>query len=395
MRTGHALLISALGCGALAGSLLGCGAPPASPHASPPGSVENGIAESDLPLVHLTAEAVARLGIETAVVEAGAVPATRLVGGEVVVPPGRTTTVTAPVSGVVRFADRDRIAPGAPVLGGETLLRLTAIAPVDRDVHARATREIAAAEAALAASEARVTRNEALMAERAGSARALDEAVMARDIARADVEAARARAATVRRAPLLSDVNLTVRAPDDGIVRTLWAADGQAVAAGAALLEVVAVDALQIRVPVYVGDLGRIAAASARVRRSGSPEVFEAQPAAGPPTAEPDRMTVDRFYSVPADAAFAPGERVLVELPLRETADALTVPTASIVYDAWGGTWLYACDAESEGEYIRIRVDVARRDGEHTVLARGPAAGTCVVSVGATEVFGTEFPPGH
>jgi RND family efflux transporter MFP subunit len=376
-----------------AGLIIACGAPAASPHATPPGTVENAIAESYLPRVRLTAEAVARLGIETSVVEEGAVAATRLVGGEVVVPPGRTTTVTAPVSGVVRFTDRDRIAPGAPVLSGETLLRLTAIAPVDRDVHARADREITAAEAALSATEARVTRNEALMAERAGSARALDDAVMARDIARADVEAARARAATIRRAPLLSDVNLTVRAPDDGIVRTLWAADGQAVAAGAALLEVVAVDALQIRVPVYVGDLGRLSSERARVRRSGSAEAFDASPAAGPPTAEPDRMTVDRFYSVPADAAFAPGERVLVELSLRETTDVLTVPTASIVYDAWGGTWLYRC--EGEGDYVRARVDVARRDGDRTVLARGPAAGTCVVSVGATEVFGTEFPPGH
>jgi cobalt-zinc-cadmium efflux system membrane fusion protein len=373
-------------------ALTACVAPSAAPHAAP-ASVENPISETDLTRVRMHPEAVARLGIETTTVEAGAVADVRLVGGEVVIPPGRTLTVTAPVGGVVRFADRARWAPGSSVVAGETLLRLTAIAPVDRDVHARADREIAAAEAALVASEARVTRNEALMAERAGSARALEDAMLARDIARADLEAARTRAATVRRAPMLSDVTLAVRAPEDGIVRTSWATDQQAVAAGAPLLEVVAVDALEIRVPVYAGDLGRLTGGAARVRRNGARESFEATPAAGPPTAEPDRMTVDRFYVAPTEAGFAPGERVLMELPLREVADARTVPTGAIVYDAWGGTWLYRCDGE--GDYVRLRVDVARRDGDRTVLARGPAIGTCVVSVGAAEIFGTEFPPGH
>src|SRR5690606_2365729 len=117
----------------------------------------------------------------------------------------------------------------------------------------------AAAEANLSVLQMRVARNETLVAEHAGSSRALEEATAARDIAAADAEAARARADNLERAPLLSDVGLVVRAPSDGVVRSLFLAEGQIVPGGAPLLEIAAVDALQVRVPVYSGDLGRLA----------------------------------------------------------------------------------------------------------------------------------------
>jgi hypothetical protein len=63
------------------------------------------------------------------------------------------------------------------------------------------------------------------------------------------------------------------------------------------------------------------------------------------------------------------------------------------VHDAWGGAWVYRC--ESETRFVRERVDPARRVADRAVLAHGPAVGTCVVSVGAAEIFGAEFPPGH
>lgn len=372
----------------------GCGAPaPSAGHAAA-STVEHPIGEGELPTVTLTPEAVARLGIETASVEDDAVISTRLVGGEVIVPPGRTATVTAAVAGIVHLA-AESPTPGTAVVRGQVLARITALATADRDVHARAAREVAAAEATLVTAEARVTRNEALVAEGAGSTRLLEEAVMARDVARADADVARAREATIRRAPLLSDVVLTVRAPEDGIVRTLAVTEGQAVPPGAPLFEIVAVDALEVRVPVYVGDLARLDGTStARARRLGSDTSFELVPAAGPPTAEPDRLNVDRYFTVGGSTALVPGERVLVELPLTSEASARSVPTSSIVLDAWGGVWVYVCD-ETPGRYVRQRVDPGRRSGERTVIAHGPATGTCVVSTGAADVFGAEFAPGH
>ncbi len=379
-------------------SVLGCSGEDAPPsHTQAPAHVESPIPEADLPRVHLTEAAIARLGIETAMVTVGARSAIRLVGGEVVIPPGRAIVVAAPVAGVVRAGRvESSVTPGTSVRRGEALFRIVPVAPVDRDVRARAAREVAAARATLATLEARVARQELLARERAGSARVLEEAILARDIAAADLAMAEAREATLRRTPLLADVTMVVPAPEDGVVRTLSVAEGQAVAQGAPLAEIVAVDALQIRVPVYAGDLARLdPARNATVRRLGEPRdapSFDAIQVLGPPTAEPDRITVDRYFAVP-EAQLSPGERVLVSLPLLGEEHALSVPHAAVVLDASGGAWVYVC--EGERTFRRARIDPIRRTGELTVFARGPAAGACVVSVGAAEVFGSEFEPGH
>ena len=369
-----------------------CASPPAASHAAPPSEVLHAITEAEMPTVVLTPEAVARLHIETSVVRAGAVPRTRLVGGEVIIPPGHTNTVTAPIAGQVHFAGSAPM-PGASVEAGATFLRLTAIAPADRDTRARVVREVSAAEANLAALELRVTRNQSLVDQRSGSARALEEATAARDVAQADLTTARARASMLLRAPLLSDVAMTVRVPNGGVIRTLSVAEGQAVAAGAPLFEIVGVDALQVRVPVYSGDIQRLnLEAPAQVQHTGDARSVEAHFTAGPPTAEPERSTVDRYLALPVDAGFVTGERVLVNLPLQDSAEALTVPAASVVLDAWGGAWVYLCEGV---RFTRARVDPLRRVADDFVLARGPAVGACVVSVGAVELFGAEFAPGH
>lgn len=363
---------------------------PSRPAAS---EVTHPVAETELPVVRLSTEAIARLQLETTRVQERTVPRARLVGGEVVVPPGRTFSVTAPVAGEVHFVVSEPLTPGAAVQRGAGLLRLTAIAPTDRDTRARIAREVAAAEANLAALELRVTRNRALVDQGAGSARALEEAIAARDVAQADAAAARARAATFSRDPLLSDVAMLVRAPSDGVIRLLSVAEGQPVAAGAPLFELLAVAALEVRVPVYSGDLGRLdVSAPAHVGQLGGAPSIEAWFVAGPPTAEPDRSTVDRYLALPEGTGLLPGERVLVELSLQDTSAALVVPASAVVFDAWGGAWVYRCEGE---RFVRARVDPLRRVAADMVLARGPSVGSCVVSVGAVELFGTEFPPGH
>lgn len=377
--------------------LAACQAAPTPSHAEKPAYVEHPVAESDLAVVRLSAQALQRLAIETAKVERNAVPDVRLVGGEVIVPPGRTTSVTAALGGMVRAAGNEgALMPGARVRRGQVLFSLVPLAPVDRDVQARAEREVAAAHAQLAAAEARMSRLTQLEAERASSQRLVEEATATRDVARADLAAAETRARSIQQTPLLSDVALTVRAPADGIVRTLAAVPGQAVAAGAPLVELVAVDALQIRVPVYAGDLARVdLTLQARVRAlSADPAMtVSADPVAGPPTADGAAITVDRYYALGPDGSYAPGERVLVELPMRTRSEARTLPAASVVRDAEGAAWVYACAGEHA--FKRARIDPLRVAGDRVVFERGPPLGACVVSVGAAEIFGSEFEPGH
>lgn len=386
---------------ALGLSLLGAAAcaPADQPHlvVAAPVVVERPIAESALSTVHFSRAAAQRLALTRAQVEEHGVSATRLVGGEVVVPPGRTLLVTAPVSGELRRLDKEAtISPGARVERGDLLLTLVPYAPVDRDVRARADREVAASAAQLAAAEARVTRLSQLGAERSVSRRVYEEAVAGRDILRADVHAAETRAGAMRTTPLLSDVALTIRAPAAGVVRALSAQPGQTVSAGASLIEIVQVDALQLKVAVYSGDLGRLeGGAKARVRALSAPieRSYDALPIAGPPTSAPERATVDHYFSLVAGAPFQPGERVLVELPLSLEQAGRSVPRASVVYDASGSAWVYVCAGEDA--YQRARIDPLRVAGERVVFERGPDTGTCVVSVGAAEIFGSEFEPGH
>jgi cobalt-zinc-cadmium efflux system membrane fusion protein len=384
-----------LECLALALATAGCGARGGDAAApSPPSHVEHPEPEADLAVLHLDSHAVSRLAIETAPVEEIEAHASRLVGGEVIAPPGRVVMVTAPIAGAVRLPEDGAIHPGAHVSRGQTLLRLVPLAPVDRDIRARAEREASAARAQLEAAEARVGRVEALMAERAASQRLLDEAVAARDVARADATQADARARVTRTSPLLSDVSMTVQAPEDGVVRALSALDRQSVAAGAAIMEIVPADALEVRVPVASTDLARLdPAAPALVEASREGPFYPAAPALAPLTSDVVTGTVDRYFALASAPALVLGQRVVVRLPLRGAERARAVPAGAIVYDAHGGAWVYV--AESETAFRRTRVDPLRIERDRALLAAGPSVGTRVVSVGAAELFGAEFPPGH
>jgi len=374
----------------------GCGSStPAEEHA-PPSAVEHPVEEAELARVRLTPQAVARLAIQTAKVEVHDKPATRRLGAEITIPPGRVRPIAAPLAGLIRMTTE--VLPGMPVTEGQILMRLVPLAPVDRDTEARAKREVAAARANLAASQARLTRTETLAEGGAGSRRAAEEATATRDISQADLEAAQARLRVTRSSPLLSDVSMAIRAPEDGVVRAVTVATGQTVAAGTPLLELVAVKELWVRAPIYSGDLHRLApTANAVVESLGANQQRSAANArfvVGPPTASPTLGTVDRYYALDASSSvFLPGERVMLTLPMRAVESVTAVPYSAVLYDANGSEWLYVC--EEEGLYRRTRIEVLRRAGELAILGRGPDVGTCVVSVGAAEVFGAEFEPGH
>ena len=110
----------------------------------------------------------------------------------------------------------------------------------------------------------------------------------------------------------------------------------------------------------------------------------------GPPTADPVAATSDLFFAVPnGDGALRPGERVEVELALRQPEKARVVPWSAVVYDFDGGAWVY--EATAPHVFVRRRVQVRRVEGDLAVLSGGPAPGARVVSEGAAELLGTEL----
>ena len=249
----------------------------------------------------------------------------------------------------------------------------------------------------LRAAHIALDRAEKVLAGGAGSQRTVDEAQAQVDLAAKTLDAATARRDLLNKVVGQVEAGTTtpvaVEAPEDGVLRTVSALPGQSVPAGAALFEVVNLDRVWVRVPVYVGDLpdidaDRPAAIGNLTARPGDP-TRPATPVAAPPSANPTAGTVDLFYALDnPDDEYGPGQRVGATLPLKGPADALTVPWEAIVYDIHGGAWVY--EKTADRTYTRRRVVVRYVTDGTAVLASGPPAGTPVVTAGAAELFGTE-----
>ena len=359
--------------------------------------VDNPVGEAALTTVKLTPDAVRRLGIQTAPVDSLAAMPTRTVGGEIIVPPGLSVIVTAPVAGRVLASEAGSFPPpGARVTRGAILMR---ISPLPPDL-AQAGRDNEIAVARLRQAQAEAERTARLFAERLVSARDHEKAQAELATARATASTAAAQYSMVRGGAASGSVAaLAIASPSDGVVRLMSAAPGQTVSAGAPLLEVMRTDRLWVRVPLYAGDANRIrrgAPASVHgLGGAGTGTTYAATPVAAPPSADANAASVDLFYEVRGGATLRPGERVGITLPLTGASTdqrGLAVPLTALVRDMNGGSWVY--ERKDSLTFVRRRVEVSRVSGAYAILAQGPKPGTPVVTAGSAELFGTEFGAG-
>ncbi len=359
---------------------------------APPAKVAAGVTEASLTTITLTAAAAARLGIETAVIAARGVTRTRTLGGDVVPAGGAQSTVTAPVAGTLEAAGGTS-SIGTTIAKGTTIMRLVPLAPAERDVRVEAERAAneAAGRQTLAAQRAqRATR---LAADGAGSRRAAEEAQADLVVADAALRAAQDRLALASRGVSASGA-VALNAPADAVLQAVHAGPGQTVAAGAPLFDLVRLDTVWIRVPLYAGDVDQIdRRTAARIVPLGAPGTaagISAAPVTAPPSADPSTAAVDLYYAAANPAgALRPGQRVGVRVPLVAAAQSLVVPAAALLHDAYGGTWVY--EARDGHVFVRRRVSVSDIVDGLAVLDQGPPSGTRVVVAGAAELFGTEF----
>ena len=71
----------------------------------------------------------------------------------------------------------------------------------------------------------------------------------------------------------------------------------------------------------------------------------------------------------------------------------LSAPYAAVLYDVKGKTWVYTNPEPLT--YVRHPIVVDAIKGEVALLKEGPPAGTVVVVVGASELYGAESGVGH
>ena len=380
------------------GLLCGCGSSPGTEKAAatPAAKVDNRVKESDLTRVTLSPEAEARLGIEIASVVERTASNQMRIAGDVLAIPGKSLIVTAPASGTVALVRKDLTA-GQTVRNGQTIFRLTPMLAPQRDLKTTYEADRKAAKSRLDTAKQQLDRAQQLLREMAGSRRNVELADQEYGQATAAYDAAQERLKRLETHPLDSEVEMLLAAPSDGILRQILAADGQNVSSGAALFEVADFSRVWLRVPVYSGDVKSIGSASTVMVRDidGSGPVLEGRRVNAPPTADPLAVTTDLYFEIPnADLRLRPGQRMSATLPLQAAArKGLSVPLSAVLYDVYGGTWIYVNDAPHV--YRRQRVELAETAGQTAFLSRGVTAGLNVVAQGATELFGTEFGAGH
>ena len=360
------------------------------------------VKEEDLGLVKLVPEALERLGVRIDKIERKAVKRSRVYGGEVIVPAGRTILVAAPLPGTLQAPPGNFPQAGTLVKKGQSIFLLSPFLSPEATTTFAAARADAAgqvnnAQTQAAALKLAAERAQSLFKSEAGSRRNVEEAQAQYDVALRSLEAAEGRLKVLTQA--VGDAAagraqpIAIESPDDGLLRNVSASPGQNVPVGGALFEVIALADVWIRVPVYVGDLEEIAkeepAAIGSLNGQAGQKVWNASPVQAPPSANPLAATVDIYYSLANDKAnLKPGQRVGATISLTGSAESLTIPWGAVVHDLQGDTWVYV--EKSPGAYKRQRVQVSYIVAGVAVLAAGPQPGTPVVTEGAIELFGAE-----
>ena len=364
--------------------------------------------EMELASVRLEVQAEQRLGISLVTVKRQSIVSRRPYPGIVVVPPQNSTILTAPITGTVRMIGSRSV--GSRVEQGEPLFSLTpmlvenyAIGPSQQlsmqssqlafkqSEDAIRTR-INNARVEVDASKIDLRRAEQLFKEQVGSRKRVDDAKARAQLAQEVLDSAQRELKTVtgithQPAAVVSQP-VSVAAPMSGTISRVTVADGQAVTAGQALLDLMNLKRLWIRVRIPQAEAEEIERGQPASLTMGG-RTFQAEPVRGAPTGDQLTSSLD-LYFMAQNSMLNPDQRVEVTLPLRGSGQHLVVPTASILYDIYGGSWVYVRKQPHQFQRQRVAVDFTTEQGQ-AVLSQGPKPDVTVVEHGAAELFGIEF----
>jgi RND family efflux transporter MFP subunit len=378
--------------------LSACGDREKHPKSPPPATQSNPVKETELNTITLTEKAVERLGVETVEIKEASVGNSRVFSGEIIATPGKTITVSAPVAGTLMPAKSGQtVIPGQRVTKGQELFRLV-ILPSEKDLLS-VQEDLMQKQTQYDVAVEKLKRASQLYEEKAGSLRAKQEAEAELAGIAAQLRVAKNRLELLKgnTTQALADrmSTLQLQAPITGIIQQLYSSTSQVLANAAPIVDIVSLNPVWVRVPLYAGDGSQInshvpASVQGLSDFAGSAVSVTARPVKGPQTSDPLATSIDLYYEINnSDGDFRPGQKVSVTLPYKGVQASLVIPYSAILYDIHGGTWIY--ENTKPGVYVRRRVELLRVDGNVAVLSRGPKAGSKIVTAGAAEIFGTEF----
>lgn len=285
--------------------------------------------------------------------------------GSVIAQPGKLQTTSVAYEARVSHV---LVAPGQPVEKGDPLLAIAASPSTQLQVNqARSAADLARKE--LKQTQERfdlklATNQDLNSAERAATQAALQLASLEREGA---------------------DTAGLLRAPSEGIVANVAVQDGQLVAGGAALVEIIATDEIEAKIGVEPEDLVAVSVGqSVALLPVNQPASREIGGTVRLVTRRinPATRLVDVYVSLPPDSGLML-EGYLRASIARESKDALVVPRSSVLPkdDAWQ---LFTV-RDGRAVAHRVRLGVVS-DGEAEVLGDDLEPGDLVVTVGNAEL---------
>jgi membrane fusion protein, heavy metal efflux system len=350
-------------------------------------------------LVRLSADTQNDIGLKVEQVARNPVAETIAATGWLMIKPGADVTIKASSAGFIApISDQSGWDFGAAVKGGGQTLGLLRplLSPVEQADLVSAKQE---AEILIQQSKVTLQRAESqleLMKRSEGSVSGsrISELQEAADRARIAYEEAQKKLPFLPRQSDNQSVQMPpvpLQSPIDGRIVKVHVSPGQLVVQGDALWTVADWSALWTRVPVFEGDLPRVAVGeNATIQLPGTRQVLQGKPVRAPQATEPGRRTVDVFYEIENPASsLRPGQPVLVSLPVGKTAERLVVPHTAIIWDGMGNAWVYVHTAPEE--FRRRRVELGEIAGNRVVVQRGLDDDDKVVTVGTEALYGQEF----
>lgn len=379
----------------------------------PPAAREKPRLESELAYVTLPRDAYRSLGIEAQPMRTGPIQAHQELTGWVMARPGNEVTVTAPASGYVREASARTHSPaaGESVRPGDELFALEPVlSPVEQVQLASLKRgvetELTKARATLKLAENELQRTQDLHKQGLRGQQELEQAQVRVAHAREDLKAAQDKE------KLFESPAVAIKAPRGGRVLHVHASPGQYVAAAAPLVTILDLDPTWIRIPVPEGDLAAVdASGSVAVSQKGATvpgngarkggPFAQARPVTRVPRVDPASRTADLIYELePPSAkgqvppALAKDQMLTIHLPLGQKRAESVVPYAAIIYDAFGGTWVYLERTKAQDKvhrFERRRVELGPPVEGGVIIRPRLSADERVVTAGAGALFSREF----
>jgi RND family efflux transporter MFP subunit len=392
--------------------------PPASPSKYvAPKPVEKPHVESDLTRTTLADDEVKSLRVRSEPVRSAEVQERLPFTGWVMVKQGNEVTVTAPLAGFVADPGKGGALPvaGLPVKKGQELFQLEPVlSPVEQIQMAALKRDmekdLTKAQEMVTVSTLELQRVEKLFKQKIRQEQDVEQARAKLRSAEADLEGAKDKLRLFGGEAGQGGTHLkpvAVRSPRGGIALTVLVSPGQFVQAAAPLVMVADLSELWVRVPVPENDLPKLdpkRAATVLPRSNGhakdaagQPVRLEAEPVAFVPLVDPAKHTADLIYRLDAGKTTMPwakDQMVDVLVPLGDKRKESVVPYTAVVYDSYGGSWVYL-DRSKQGDnkhvFERRRVEVGATVDGGVVIGSAAQEGDRVVVEGVGVLFSREF----